>query len=271
MKQNDAVLDLRRFDPQRLNELARQSHDQSCNILIVGKRGNGKSCLASHLLQQYKSSLVTVVSYAVVDVYDWSQLRVHPGFYEEIFEDILAEQRSAAQYRQNKEFEKIKQVLNRVMSRETVLPPELVELIGQHVKNAIGQHLPLAALVVEDCVLHTKAVTSKVEKYLCHQVHPKLLTILVSQGGNQFLRPFRNSMHFVFIFPSATDTYKRSLYGQWGSVFPTFAEFCTVLDAMPRCHCLVIDRTDASKNLRDSVFWYEAPAPCLLEYIKDPR
>lgn len=90
--------------------------------------------------------------------------------------------------------------------------------------------------------------------------HFNIFSITALQYTNGISPGLRSNIDYVFMFNEASVDNRKKLYANYGSVIPTFGEFCNILDSCTANHeCLVIKLTGgASNNLADMVFWYKA-------------
>ncbi len=70
----------------------------------------------------------------------------------------------------------------------------------------------------------------------------------------------RTNLGFIFIFKESFEPNKRKLYQYFAGMFPTYINFCTVLDqCIDEYGCLVIDTTVInSDRIEDQIYWYKA-------------
>jgi hypothetical protein len=69
----------------------------------------------------------------------------------------------------------------------------------------------------------------------------------------------RTNVDYVFVLRDNVRQNRENLYKAFFGVFPTFDQFCQVMDACTENYeCLVLDNTSKSNNITDCVFWYKA-------------
>lgn len=86
------------------------------------------------------------------------------------------------------------------------------------------------------------------------------LTVFLSMAYALALQPaMRINVGYVFIFSEPIVQNRKRLYEFYVALFPTYEQFCEVLDAYATDHtCLVIDNTIQSTRLEDRVYYYKA-------------
>ena len=67
----------------------------------------------------------------------------------------------------------------------------------------------------------------------------------------------RSNIDYTFIFQEQDMSNRRILYDNYAGMFPSFENFCTVMDSVENRCCLVIDNTSHSTSLMEQVFWYD--------------
>lgn len=89
--------------------------------------------------------------------------------------------------------------------------------------------------------------------------HYKLNVIITMPYALSIPINLRSNVEFVFIFREKNVLNRKLLYEHYAGVFPTFEEFCQVMDQLSwQDNCLVINNITKSNKLEDRVFWYKA-------------
>ncbi|GAQ93088.1 Hypothetical protein KFL_012910020 [Klebsormidium nitens] len=90
--------------------------------------------------------------------------------------------------------------------------------------------------------------------------HFNLTLILSSQYVMDVPAAIRANSDYVFVFNDPIVNNRKRLYENYFGVLPKFSVFEAVFKACTAdFECLVLDNTQGSSNVEDSVFWYKAP------------
>jgi len=245
------VIQLRQFDPQRL-AVTRKS---TCNVVIIGKRGVGKSFLASHLLDIVPRDIIGICSTFEQDVYDEASTFRNSRMKTSL-DLVLGAQKHHTREKYEVAHAKIEERLSII---ETIarpsLPPELIDVIRKCAKRATVVPPVCATLVLEDDIFWHRNIG------LVIPGHQNLLTVGVSQDGPEISPRYRPRVDYVFMFPEYNYWQKRQLHLHWAGKFSNFKKFCVALACLRRYECLVVELTSESDDFSESVFWYKADPP----------
>jgi len=198
-------------------------------VVLIGKRGTGKSCLTKDILFNHKDIPVAVVvsgservnafySHMIPDLY------IYDNYKEEIVESLLKRQVKA----ENNSWTE---------------------------KNAI--------LIFDDCLYDNAWVKdTKIREVFMNGRHYNLMFILTMQYAMGIPPALRTNIDYVFIFRDNIHSNKRRLWEHYAGIFPTYEMFNEVFEECTRDFgCLVIDNQSKSSNIEDVVFWYKAQFP----------
>ncbi len=223
---------LRQFD---LNQMVTNP-----SILMLGKRGSGKSFLIKHLVNYFHyhrrvpGGAVISPTERMNSFYKWffPDSYIHNDAKDETLKKILT--------RQSCMIEKEKQ-----NKRNDIIDPEL---------DAAG------LLVMDDCLTKKSwAKDESVTEILMNGRHYKLTYVLTTQTPYGITPDLRLNFDYVFLFREDSTINKRRLWDMYASMFPDFETFEPVFDECTRDYgVMVIDNRRPSDSIADKVFWFKA-------------
>jgi hypothetical protein len=119
---------------------------------------------------------------------------------------------------------------------------------------------PRSFIILDDCMYDDSWTHDKNIRYLFMNGRwLKAFFIITMQYPLGIQPALRTNVDYVFILREPYLSNRRRIYENYGSVFPTFEFFCQVMDQCTQnFECLVINNTNQTNKLEDSVFWYKA-------------
>lgn len=216
-------LQLRKFDMTRIKD------DKI--VIMIGKRGTGKSWLIRDLMYHHRSIPVGAVI---------SPTESSNGFFKHFIPKIFIHDEYHPSITAN------------FMKRQV----KMTKLIEKGEKNID----PRAYLIFDDCLYDN---SWKNDKYIRevflngrHRAIQFLLSLQYAIGINPMLR---TNVDFIFILRENIISNRRKLYEQYAGMFPTFEMFCSTMDQCTENYeCLVIDNTIQSNKIEEQIFWYKS-------------
>ena len=194
------------------------------NILVVGRRGMGKTHLTCDLLTHRSNSVPVVFS----SVYVAQRYRSHLP---------------ASNVVDSFDATKLKSLLDRQLS--TGDDRELV-IAFDDVSNG------------NECLMEN----SQVRELCMYGSSLNLTSVFAVQHAGVYDETFRRNVDYLFIFHDNLDDYQRVVYEKYARTFGTFSKFQAVYNECTTepFRCLVIDMRTPWKGLGDGVYWYASPA-----------
>lgn len=195
-------------------------------IVVIGKRGSGKSLLIKHLLYSKKHIIPVGLVISGTE-------RVN-RFYEQIFPDVFIHD------------EYTPQLLATFVKRQ------------EHAKKYLPN--PWLALVLDDCMDDTKLFKEKTFRGLFKNGrHWDVFAIFANQYVLDFGPDLRTNIDGVFIFRETNLANRKKIYENFASIVPTFEIFCKLMDTFTENYqCIYIDNQSNSSNWTDCVFYFKA-------------
>lgn len=221
-------LELRKFDISRIQD------DKV--VVMLGKRGTGKSFLIKDLLFHHQSiPIATIVSPTEIANKFFSDfipnIFIHDQYKPELIDNFVRRQKMAV--------EKVNE--EKALYGESRLDPR-------------------GLLVFDDCLDSTSwTKDSNVRFIFLNGRHVKCLFLLTMQYPLGVPPTLRTNIDFVFILRENIVQNRKRIYDNYAGIFPSFDVFCQTMDqCTENFECLVIDNTSRSNKLEDIVFWYKA-------------
>lgn len=205
-------------------------------IVIIAKRGSGKSWIVRDLLEHFQDIPVGIVISPTEHLSEpfysdfFPDSFIHDSYKTELFENLLI--------RQEKICEKYR---DRLKSNKKVDPR--------------------AICVMDDC-LASKGTWSKdrpIMDLLYNGRHYKLTYILTMQFPLGIQPELRLNFDYVFLLADDSGTNIKRLYEHYASMFPTLNSFKQVFEDITKDYgCMVIVNRGNRTSFLDKIFWYRA-------------
>jgi hypothetical protein len=214
-------LQLKKFDPAKIAD------DKVC--VFIGKRGTGKSTLVTDILWHKKHIPAGIAMSGTED---------GNGHYKQFIPDLFV----YGDYN--------KDAVEKLISRQH----RLVKTLGK-------QMAPSVFLLMDDCMYDRSFMRDEcIRKLFMNGRHWNIFFMLTTQYCMDMLPYIRSNVDYVFVLRDNVRQNRENLYKAFFGVFPTFEQFCQVMDACTEnFECLVLDNTSRSNKISDCVFWYKAP------------
>ena len=114
-------------------------------------------------------------------------------------------------------------------------------------------------LILDNCLCSSCFKDTNMISLCMNGRHYKLNVIITMPYALSIPIKLRSNVEFVFIFRENNVSNRKRLYEHYAGLFPTFEEFCQVMDKCTEDYnCLVINNITESNKLEDRVFWYKA-------------
>jgi len=195
-------------------------------ILVIGKRGSGKSTAISDILYSKRDRIPAAM---VISGTEESN-----GHYSKYVPPIFVH----SEYR-----------------------TEILERVFQRQKDAIRKNSVSPTLLVLDDCLYDKAFLKDVafRNLMLNGRHYKLFTVISTQYALDIPPYARANFDYVICFRDPIKSNRERLYKQFFGIFDAYKDFASVYDACSEnFECIVLDQTSRSNKVSDSVFWWKA-------------
>lgn len=223
-------LHLRRFDITSIT-------DDSV-IVFIGKRRTGKSFLVKDLLYYNRGLPIGTVI---------SGTESANRFYGNIIPDLFIHD------------EYTPEIISNVLNRQKLIVKKVNSDVEKKGKTLID---PRAFLILDDCLYDNSWIKDKnIRSLFMNGRHFKTMFMITMQYPLGIPPNLRTNIDYVFIFRENNIANRRRIYENYAGMFPTFENFCVVLDQCTENHeCMVVQINVESNSLTDQVFWYKADA-----------
>lgn len=205
-------------------------------IVMIGKRGTGKSYLIQDLLFYHQDIPVgTVISPTEPANKFFSKfvpnIFIHEEYKAGIVDNYVRRQKMAV--------DKVNQEM---------------ALYGQSRMD------PRAFLILDDCLYDNSWTKDRNIRYIFQNGrHVKCMFLFSMQYPLGVPPNLRTNIDYVFILRENIVQNRKRIYDNYAGMFPTFDCFNQTLDqTTENFECLVIDNTSRSNRLEDVAFWYKA-------------
>jgi hypothetical protein len=194
---------------------------------VIGKRGTGKSTLVADIMYHKRHIPMGIVQSATEE---------GNKFYSKFVPDIFVYNDYSIT------------AIEQVVARQK-------KLVSKNSPN------PNCFLILDDCMHDRKSLKSPIIRQIFQNGrHWKIFMILTAQYALDMSPDLRGNVDFVFILRENIIQNRERLYKSYFGIFPTFAQFCQVMDACTENYeALVLDNTSHSNKIEECVYWYKAP------------
>ncbi|AGO82345.2 hypothetical protein pdul_cds_334 [Pandoravirus dulcis] len=199
-------------------------------VMLVGKRGTGKSVLLRDLLSHLSSE------------YDGGVAMSPTPESQDMFREFMPDSCVFDEY-----------------SSEKI--GEIVTKLRQF--NHMGVYKRVFVLL-DDCMFDASVLKSKQMRDIhMNGRHLKILFLNIVQYVMDVPKAIRSQIDYVFALREPQRAYRENLYKNFFGIFPTYDEFSAAFDACTENFgCIVVDSTARTNAIEDSVFWYRgSPDP----------
>lgn len=213
--------DMNKMRPHDVNDL-----EHGCKAIIIGKPGTGKSRLIQSIMF-YKAHI-----FPVAQIYSGTESVNH--FFATMSTDITIYEKLDLKALEN--FARRQDI-----SRKYLPNPWCLNILDD---------------VTEDSAFFSKAIFKAA---FTKGRHWAMLLILAVQYAMDVKPAMRCCIDYLYILPNSNNNERQSIYDNFGSsAFPTFQDFCDIMDQLEEHEALVIDNTILSGPMKDRVFLYKA-------------
>jgi len=227
-------LELKKFDMKSITFKPTESTGPV--IMLIGKRGTGKTFLVKDLLYYHQDIPIGVVISGTEEGNGFygklvPKLFIHNEYNSAIIENILKRQ---------------KQVLKQI-KRE----------MESFKKSTID---PRTFVILDDCLYDNTWARDKLMRLLfLNGRHWKVMLVITMQYPLGVPPTLRTNIDYVFILREPYISNRKRIYENYAGMFPSYDSFSQILDQCTENYeCLVINNTTKSNKLQDQVFWYRA-------------
>lgn len=219
-----------------INEFKLESMCENPSIVMIAKRGSGKSVVCKAILRHFSNIPVGMII-APTDRMNcfygnfFPNTYIHYDYRSDIIEKLLYRQDKIIEKRKNKEKKNIK-----IDSR--------------------------AFIVMDDC-LSKKGTWMKdqpITELLYNGRHYELMYILTMQYPLGITPELRGNFDYIFLLAEDFVSNLKRIYDHYAGMFPDFNSFRqTFVQLTADFGCMVISNRGARTSFLEKIFWYRAP------------
>jgi len=205
------------------------------SIVMIAKRGSGKSYICRHIIYHYRHIPGGVVI-APTD-------KLNP-FYKAFFPDLFIH------------YDVKDNVLKKILVRQIFMLQKQKEKLKKGLKID-----PSAILIMDDCLARKKtwAKDENILEILMNGRHYRLTYILTMQTPLGITPDLRLNFDYIFLLKDDSTINKKKLWDNYASIFPSLASFEKAFSECTRDYkSMVIDNRKPSDKIQDKIFWFKA-------------
>ncbi len=223
------------FNKFQILEFKLERMVENPSIVMIAKRGSGKSFITRDIIYHYRHIPGGVVI-APTD-------RMN-AFYKYFFPDLFVH------------YDIKETTLKKILVRQSMMMDK------QKDKKKIGKHVdPSGILIMDDCLARKKswAKDESIMEILMNGRHYCLTYILTMQTPLGITPDLRLNFDYVFLLKEDSTINKKKLWDNYASMFPSLPVFEKVFGKCTEDYrSMVIDNRKPSDNIQDKVFWFKA-------------
>lgn len=205
------------------------------SIVLIAKRGSGKSWIARALLKHFNDIPGGVVI---------SKTEKLSLFYGKFIPDSYIH------------YEFKTEIIEKLLYRQTTIKEKALE------KQKRGKKLdPRVFLVMDDCLADKGNWGSdkNVMEVLFNGRHYHIMYILTMQFPLGIKPELRVNFDYIFILADNQNSNQEKIYKHYAGIFPTFQLFKMVfMQLTADFGCMVLTNRETKMGITDNVFWYKA-------------
>lgn len=233
-------LRLKRFKPEWMMKIAKNP-----SVVMVAKRGSGKSVALRHIMRVYNmipGGNVISLSERLND------------FFKDFFPELFI-------------FEKFDEgILENLLERQD----RIKEKNKRRVKAGKRPIDTRAWLIMDDCLAHAGSwkKSETVAEIFYNGRHFDLFYILTMQYPLGIGPDLRINFDFVFLFGENYSNIRRKIFEHYAGMFPNYNAFEKVFAKVTKNFgCMVINNREKSDVISDVVYWWRAEDAEIKEYL----
>lgn len=218
-------LELKRFDMRSI-EFHNNPKSEGPVIVMIGKRGSGKSVLVKDLLFYHKDIPIGTVI---------SGTEIGNKFYADLVPRILIYHTYQTA------------IIEKALRRQLKVKQD-------------GLSDARAFVILDDCLFDDKWTRDKLMRLIfMNGRHWKMMLIITMQHPLGIPPNLRTNVDYTFIMRENIIGNRKRLFDNYAGAFPSFEYFCQVLDnTTENYECLVVKNGGDSNKLNDQIFWYKS-------------
>jgi hypothetical protein len=219
-----------------INEFKLETMCKNPSILMIAKRGSGKSVVCKALLDHFNDIPVGLII-APTDVMNcyygdfFPKSFIHYNYKSEIIERLIFRQEAMAKKKQD--------------------------------RKAKGKDLDCRAFIIMDDCLSKKGSWMRdqpITELLYNGRHYEIMYILTMQYPLGIIPELRSNFDYIFLLAEDFISNLKRIYDHYAGMFPDFNSFREIFVELTADYgCMVIANRGARRTFLEKIFWYNAP------------
>jgi len=218
-----------------LREFDLNTMPENPSIIMIAKRGSGKSWVCRSLLKHFKDIPGGVII---------SKTDRMSSFYGEFFPELFIH------------YEYSSELIDSILYRQQKM------IHKQKEKAKIGKKIdPRAILIMDDCLASKGAWATDptFAEIMYNGRHYRIMYILTMQFALGIKPEMRGQVDVVMLLSEDFYSNQKRIYEHYAGIFPTFQAFRNVfMDVTSDYGCMVLVNRGPQGDFLDKVFWYKA-------------
>jgi hypothetical protein len=222
-----------------IKEFLLSSIGLNSTIVMIAKRGSGKSVVCRALLKHFKNIPVGLV--------------ISPtNKMNQFYGDFVPESYIHYEYKSS--------ILEKVLARQSEINTKNEE------KQSLGLRTkdPRAFIVMDDCLAAkgTWANDPQIKELFFNGRHYFLTYILTMQFPLGISPELRSNFDYIFLLADDMHSNIKRMHDHYAGMFPKLVMFQQTFEQLTKDHgCMVIANKGARATFYDKIFWFKAPDP----------
>ena len=220
----------------RFKEFQLDSMCENPAIIMIAKRGSGKSWICRAILRHFKSIPVGII------------ISPTEKLSEPFYSDFLPDSYIHYEYKT--------ETIVKLLKRQVMMIDKQLEK-----QKACIKIDPRAFILMDDC-LASKGKWMKdqpIQELLFNGRHYKIMYMLTMQFPLGITPELRGNFDYIFLLKDDVYSNKKRIYDHYAGIFPTFQSFLTVFSELTLDYCsMVIVNRGIKDDFIDKVFWFKA-------------
>lgn len=229
-------IDLRNGSSLPIRQFKFDDMVENAAIVMVAKRGSGKSWVVRALMHHYRKIPVGMIL---------SPTDRMSSFYNNFFPDSYIH------------YEYKTELIQKILARQT----EIIE--KKQKREEHGKKLDERGYIIMDDCLSSKGTWMRdqpIQELLFNGRHYKLMYILTMQYPLGITPELRSNFDYFFLLKEETVSNQKRIYDHYAGMLPNFTSFVQVFTKLTLDNnCMVIDNKRNVTNPLERIFWYKAP------------
>lgn len=230
MSSNEKCIELKKID---IGEMSSYS-----NILIIGRRGTGKTFLTTDILFHINKNIPKGCIMSATDSRHYANI-IPPSYNYDEYNSNIIEKITKDKFETNKNICSIN--------------------INNNNNDNDNDNDSNSFLVLDNC-LNDHDWKTKYLRFLLMNSKNFKHTIIITQSYPYVTPTIRENFDYIFVLRERNERMRNKIYESFvGNLALSFESFCQIMDQCTESYeCLVIDNTSVSYKIQENLFWYKA-------------